>query len=54
MMLDAEVAAAAPATVYRVLRAAGIIAIRMPAPSRKGKGFEQPLRPHEHWHVDIS
>lgn len=54
MMLDAEVAAAAPATVYRVLRAAGIIAVRMPAPSRKGKGFEQPLRVHEHWHVDIS
>ncbi|WP_390556013.1 DDE-type integrase/transposase/recombinase [Singulisphaera acidiphila] len=22
--------------------------------SRKGKGFEQPLRPHEHWHVDVS
>ena len=54
MMLDAEVAAAAPATVYRVLKAAGIMAIRMPSPSRKGKGFEQPLRVHEHWHVDIS
>src|SRR3979409_1833645 len=23
-------------------------------PSLKGKGFQQPLRPHEHWHVDIS
>ena len=24
-------------------------------PSKKGKGFEQPLRsPHEHWHVDVS
>ena len=23
-------------------------------PSRKGKGFEQPLRPHEHRHVDVS
>ena len=23
-------------------------------PSIKGTGFEQPLRPHEHWHVDIS
>jgi putative transposase len=22
--------------------------------SRKGKGFQQPLGPHEHWHVDIS
>jgi putative transposase len=54
MILDAEVAAAAPATVYRVLRKAGIIAIRGPVPSRKGTGFEQPLRVHEHWHVDIS
>src|SRR5437016_5044926 len=27
---------------------------RAVGPSRKGKGFEQPLRPHEHWHVDVS
>jgi ATP-dependent DNA ligase len=25
-----------------------------PKPSRKGNGFQQPLDPHEHWHVDIS
>jgi transposase InsO family protein len=23
-------------------------------PSLKGTGFEQPLKPHEHWHVDVS
>jgi transposase-like protein len=23
-------------------------------PSRKGTGFVQPLRPHQHWHVDVS
>jgi putative transposase len=23
-------------------------------PSLKGKGFQQPLRVHEHWHVDVS
>jgi len=23
-------------------------------PSKKGDGFEQPLKPHEHWHIDIS
>ncbi len=23
-------------------------------PSRKGTGFEQPLQPHQHWHIDIS
>ena len=24
------------------------------SPSKKGTGFVQPLRPHEHWHVDVS
>ncbi len=24
------------------------------AASKKGKGFVQPLKPHEHWHIDIS
>ncbi len=23
-------------------------------PSLKGTGFVQPLRPHEHWHIDVS
>ena len=23
-------------------------------PSRKGTGFEQPLQPHQHWHIDVS
>ena len=23
-------------------------------PSRKGAGFEQPLEPHQHWHIDDS
>jgi putative transposase len=23
-------------------------------PTRKGTGFEQPLQPHQHWHVDVS
>ena len=23
-------------------------------PSRKGTGFEQPLRPHQHWHIGVS
>jgi putative transposase len=54
MMLDADVVAVSPASVYRVLKAAGKLAHRGGTPSRKGKGFEQPLRPHEHWHVDVS
>jgi putative transposase len=54
MMLDADIVAVSPSTVYRVLKAAGKLAPRGGAPSRKGTGFDQPLRPHEHWHVDVS
>ena len=54
MMLDADVVAASPSSVYRVLKTAGKLAQRGGTPSRKGKGFEQPVRPHEHWHVDVS
>ena len=54
MMLDADVAAASPASVYRVLRDAGRLRRWNPAPSKKGQGFTPPLGPHEHWHVDIA
>jgi transposase InsO family protein len=54
MMLDADVVAVSPATVYRVLSQAGLLGRRWAKPSRKGTGFVQPLRPHEHWHIDIS
>ena len=54
MMLDADVVACSPASVYRVLRAAGLLAGHTPTPTKKGTGFVQPLRPHEHWHVDVS
>ena len=54
MMLDADVVAVSPATVYRVLKAEGLLDRWNPKPSLKGTGFVQPLRPHEHWHIDIS
>jgi putative transposase len=54
MMLDADQVACSPASVYRVLRAAGMLAGQTPAVSKKGTGFVQPLVPHEHWHVDVS
>jgi putative transposase len=54
MMLDADVVAVSPSSVYRVLRDAGLLQRFNGKPSRKGTGFEQPLRPHEHWHVDVS
>ena len=54
MMLDADVVAASPSSVYRVLKAAGVLEKHNVQPSKKGTGFVQPLRPHEHWHVDVA
>jgi transposase InsO family protein len=54
MMLDAHVVACSPASVYRVLKAAGLLAGPSPTPTKKGTGFVQPLAPHQHWHTDVS
>jgi transposase-like protein len=54
MMLDRDVVAASPSSVYRVLKAAGRIGRSTNKPSKKGTGFHQPQKPHEHWHIDIS
>ena len=54
MMLDADVVAASPTSVWRVLHQAGLLARVNGKPSRKGTGFVQPERPHQHWHVDVS
>ena len=54
MMLDQDVVAVSPASVYRVLKKAGLLGSRWNQPSRKGSGFVQPLQPHEHWHIDFS
>ena len=54
MMLDADVVACSPASVYRVLKAAGLLAGHTPHVTKKGTGFVQPLEPHQHWHVDVS
>jgi putative transposase len=54
MMLDDDVVATSPASVYRVLKAAGRLDRRRFSPSKKGTGFVQPLSAHEHWHVDVS
>jgi transposase InsO family protein len=54
MMLDADVAAVSAATVYRVLSQAGRLGRNWAKPSKKGTGFVQPLKAHEHWHIDIS
>lgn len=54
MMLDADIVAASPASVYRVLKQAGLLQRWNRTPSRKGQGFQQPLAPHQHWHVDVA
>ena len=54
MMLDADVVAVSPSSVYRVLCNAGLMKAHNSKPSLKGTGFQQPSRPHEHWHVDVS
>lgn len=54
MMLDADVVACSPASTYRVLKAAGLLAGQAPKPTKKGTGYVQPLRPHQEWHVDVS
>jgi len=54
MMLDENVVAVSPSSVYRVLKTMGLIGRTKPKTSTKGKGFNQPLAPHKHWHIDVS
>ncbi|MFN7932152.1 MAG: IS3 family transposase [Bryobacteraceae bacterium] len=54
MMIDADIVAVSPSSVYRVLHQAGRLARYPSRSSRKGNGFDQPLKPHEHWHIDIA
>lgn len=54
MMIDADIVATSPSTVYRVLTAHDRLRRWNPAPSKKGDGFNQPKRPHAHWHIDIA
>jgi putative transposase len=54
LMLDADVVACSPASVYRVLKKAGLLAGQTPHVTKKGTGFVQPLQAHQQWHVDVS
>lgn len=54
MMLDRDIVAVSPSTVYRVLKDAGLLRRWDRGNTGRGKGFEQPQGPHEHWHVDVS
>ena len=54
MMMDEDLVAASPSSVYRVLQDAGLLMRWNRTETKKGMGFEQPLKPHEHWHTDLS
>ena len=54
MMLDANIVAVSPSSVWRVLSQAGLLSKWKGKPSKKGTGFEQPLAAHQHWHIDVS
>lgn len=54
MMLDRDVVAVSPSSVYRVLSAADLLRRWNGKSSKKGTGFVQPLKPHEHWHIDVA
>tara|TARA_R110002095_G_scaffold138348_1_gene119940 strand:- start:40 stop:1005 length:966 start_codon:yes stop_codon:yes gene_type:complete len=53
MMLDRDIVAVSPTTVWRTLNSAGLLR-RWKEKTKKGTGFVQPLEPHEHWHIDVS
>lgn len=54
MMMDADVVAVSPSSVYRTLKRRDLLGRWNHKRSKKGQGFRQPSKPHEHWHTDIS
>lgn len=54
MMLDENIVALSPSSTYRVLLQADLLNEKNSTSSKKGSGFIQPTRPHQHWHSDIS
>ncbi|MBV8830367.1 MAG: hypothetical protein JO108_14175 [Acidobacteriaceae bacterium] len=52
MMLDADIVAVSPSSVWGVLSQAGLLSKWNGKPSKKGTGFAQPLAAHDHWHID--
>ncbi len=54
MLMDEDIAASSPASVYRVLKEKGLLKKWNDKPTSKVKGFEEPSKAHEHWHIDVS
>ena len=53
-MVDEDIAAVSPATVYNVLKKSGLTKKWAELAEEKKKGFEQPKAVHEQWHIDFS
>ena len=52
--IDKNLFACSPTTVYRLLSKTGLLKKwKNSKTSSKGSGFNQPLKPHQHWHTDI-
>ena len=56
MALDDDAVAVSPSTFYRVLKELGLLQSQWQSRHQKavGSGFNQPTKPHEHWHLDVS
>jgi putative transposase len=54
MMMDHDIVAVSPSTVYRILHKQGLLRPWNQGTTKKGTGFNQPSGPHKHWHIDIS
>jgi len=53
-MIDMDIAAASPSSVYRILKKASLLNNwNTTKKNLKGTGFRQPDGPHKHWHTDI-
>jgi transposase InsO family protein len=53
-MVDADIAAVSPGTVYNVLKKSGLTKKWAEIAEEAKKGFEQPKAVHEQWHIDYS
>jgi putative transposase len=53
-MIDLNIVAASPSSVYRILKKAGLLnKWNTNKRNLRGTGFKQPSGPHRHWHTDI-
>ncbi len=55
-MIDEDVVYASPSSVYRVLKEANFLNKFKSCKenNQQGRGYVQPTRPHQEWHIDIS